>query len=370
MRQAGGGFQSADEHFSLGCTVISVQHSPMTAAPSRKPTIKQVAEAAGVSIKTVSRVLNNERYISATLRARVDEAMHNLAFKPSQAARALAGRRSHQIALICDNPSPYYVYEVQAGVRERCMESHVRMIAQPYDIGAGRVLEDLRDLVDQTNPDGLILTPPITDFTEVLSDLRARRLRFVCLSPAIRAPDCSAAFIDNVAAAREMVNHLTQFGHRRIGFIAGHPSYATSAQRHAGYAQGLAQAGIAYDPDIVIEGQYDFRSGVEGAARLLALGKRPTAIFASSDDIAAGALAMLHQSGVAVPQDMSVTGFDDTALAEVVWPALTTIRQPTRAMAYAAADLLLSEGVGVEHRQIEHRLIIRASAASPLHPIR
>lgn len=335
----------------------------MIPTPTRKPTIRQVADVAGVSIKTVSRVLNNERYISADVRARVEQAMAGLAFKPSQAARALAGRRSHQIALICDNPSPYYVYEVQAGVRARCLEANVRMIAQPCDFASGRARDDLRSLIDQTNPDGLILTPPITDMDDVLDDLRGRGLRVACISPTTLRPDVPAAFIDNTAAAREMVGNLAALGHRRIGFICGHPDYAASAQRLAGYREGLGAAGLAYAPDLVMEGRYDFSSGAAATARLLANPDRPTAIFASSDDMAAGALAVLHQTGVAVPGDMSVAGFDDTALAPVVWPALTTVRQPMHDLAYAAADLLFSVPNETPHRLIPHSLIVRASTA-------
>lgn len=335
----------------------------MRPLPDRKPTIKQVAERAGVSIKTVSRVLNNERYVAVESRQRVEEAMRSLAFQPSQAARALAGRKSHQIALICDNPSPYYIYEVQAGVRARCIEQNVRMIAQPYSINSASLQDEIDSLIVQTNPDGLILTPPITDNKSIIADLRRRKINFVCMSPEALSPDTSAAYIDNTAAAAVMVGHLIALGHRRIGLIAGHPDYATSRQRSAGYRQALSDAKLALDPTLIKVGQFTFKSGSEAAAELLALPDPPSAIFASSDDMAAGALATAHRLGLSVPHDVSIAGFDDTALAEVVWPPLTTIRQPTRAIAYAAADLLFAQSDGIEHRKIDFDLIIRGSTA-------
>lgn len=137
-------------------------------------TIKDVSRTAGVSIKTVSRVLNNEKYVGDDKRARVLSAVAELNFRPSIAARSLAGNRSHQIALICDNPSPYYVYEMQSGIRDLCAEEGVRMIAQPYDRDSDTLLDDVESLVDATHVDGLILAPPVTDFPAVL-DLLARR---------------------------------------------------------------------------------------------------------------------------------------------------------------------------------------------------
>lgn len=328
-----------------------------------RATIKDVSRIAGVSIKTVSRVLNNEKYVSATTRERVEAAMAALSFRPSLAARTLAGRRSFQIALICDNPSPYYVYEMQSGVRLRCLESQVRMIAQPYDRDSETILDDIAGLIDQVQPDGLILTPPVTDVQPVLDALLRRGIRFVRIAPGTQLDLTSSAFIDNEQAAFDMTAYLLGLGHRRIGFIMGDAAYATSAQRRDGHLRALGEAGAASDPDLVRLGRYDFASGAEATEALLALAEPPTAIFASSDDMAAGALAAAHRLGVAVPAALSIAGFDDTALASVVWPPLTTIRQPVRELARAAADLLLDPSGAVERRRIEHALIVRESTA-------
>jgi LacI family transcriptional regulator len=327
-----------------------------------RATIKDVSREAGVSIKTVSRVLNNERYVGTATRERVQAAVALLNFRPSTAARSLAGRRSFQIALICDNPSPYYVYEMQSGIRDRCAADGVRMIAQPYDRNSETLLDDVESLVDATNVDGLILTPPVTDYPAVLDLLARRGVRFVRVSPGGDVDLTSSTFIDNERAAREMTEHLIGLGHHRIGLVAGHPSYATSTQRRNGYLKALQAAGIASDPALIVEGSYDFASGAAAAEILLSLDVPPSAIFASSDDMAAGALTVAHRRGISVPGQLSVAGFDDTALAGFVWPPLTTIRQPTRQMAYQAADLLLAgEDAPVERREIGFELVVRDS---------
>lgn len=326
-------------------------------------TIKDVAREAGVSIKTVSRVLNKERYVGASTRARVEAAVAALKFRPSLAARTLGGRRSFQIGLVCDNPSPYYVYEMQSGIRDRCEADGVRMIAQPYDRGSVRLIDDLEGLIDTTAIDGLILTPPITDRAEVLDLLARRGVRFVRVAPGEQLATSSSVFIDNRAAARVLTEHLIALGHRRIGFVGGHPDYATSIRRGEGYRDALAAAGVAPDPVLDISGEYDFASGARAGAALLALAVPPTAIFAASDDMAAGVLAAAHGRGLQLPRDCSVAGFGDDALAGYVWPPLTTIRQPTRSLAWHAADLLLATDAAVEYRERPFELVVRGSTA-------
>ena len=327
-----------------------------------RSTIKDVSREAGVSIKTVSRVLNNERYVGDATRRRVKDAMAALNFRPSIAARALAGTRSFQIGLICDNPSPYYVYEIQYGTRDRCERDGVRMIAQPYDRGSDRLLAELEDLIDSTSVDGLILTPPITDRADVLELLARRGVRFVRVSPGNEPGLTPAVFIDNRAAAAAMTRHLIELGHSRIGFVEGHASYAASRARRAGFEEAMAAAGLAVDPALIRPGDFDFASGATAAEALLALREPPTAIFAANDDTAAGVLTTAHRLGIAVPGRLSVAGFGDDRLAGYIWPPLTTIRQPTRRFGYEAADLLLQPAdAPIEQREIAFELIVRES---------
>ncbi len=328
-----------------------------------KARIEDVSRAAGVSIKTVSRVLNKEKYVAPATKERVDLAVAALGFRPNFAARALAGHKSFQIALIYDNPSPYYAQNIQAGVRARCAEAGYRMIAQPCDAQSPGVLEEICSLIDQAQLDGVILTPPFTENATIRVELGRRGVRYVMTSPAKTDAARSSVFIGHAEGAAEMTAYLISLGHQRIGFVEGDPLYATSARRLSGYRTALGAAGIAFDAALVQPGLYDFASGSKAAEALLALANPPTAIFASSDDMAAGVLAAAHRMGVAVPAQLSVAGFDDTDLASVVWPPLTTIRQPVREMGYAAADLLLASDSEPEQRALAYELVVRGSTA-------
>lgn len=328
-----------------------------------RATIKDVSREAGVSIKTVSRVLNNERYVGAETRAKVEAAVAALRFRPSTAARSLAGRRSFQVALVCDNPSPHYVFEMQSGIRDRCEADGVRLIAQPYDRGSDRLLGAVEALVDTIALDGVVLTPPASDDPAVLALLADRGVRVVRVSPGADLDATPCVFIDNARAAAEMTAHLIALGHRRIAHIAGPADYPTSAQRAGGTRAALEAAGT-YDPALFVPGRFDFASGADAAAALLARADPPSAIFAASDDMAAGALTAAHRAGVAVPGGVSIAGFGDDALAGYVWPALTTVRQPVRELGWNAADLLLGDAEGAEEqRQLDYQLVIRDSTA-------
>lgn len=325
-----------------------------------RPTISDVACAAGVSIKTVSRVLNRERYVGADTRARVEAAVAALRFRPSLAARALAGGRSHQIGLACDNPSPFYIQQMQLGVRDRCTQAGVRMIAQPYDRRSPRLLDELEELIDTTHVDGLVLTPPVADDARVLDRLVERGVPFARVAPGIRLDLAPSVRIDNAAAAGAMTQHLLALGHKRIGFVRGDPSFAASEQRHGGFLAALAAAGVAHDPALTRDGDFTFAAGAAAGADLLARPAPPTAVFAANDEMAAGVLSAAHRAGVAVPAQLSVAGFGDDAVAGVVWPPLTTVRQPTRDLGWHAADLLLSPD-GERHRELPADLVIRDS---------
>lgn len=325
-------------------------------------TISDVSQAAGVSIKTVSRVLNRERYVGAQTRARVEAAVAALRFRPSISARTLAGGRSHQIGLVCDNPSPFYIHQMQLGVRDRCAEAGVRMIAQPYDRRCPRVLDEIEELIGTTPLDGLILTPPVSDDAAVLDRLCERGMPFVRVAPGSRLDCAPSVRIDNHAAAAAITEHLLYLGHRRIGFVAGDPSFAASAQRRDGFLTALAVAGIGHDPALMRAGDFTFAAGERAGEALLALADPPTAIFAANDESAAGVLSAAHRLGIAMPTRLSVVGFGDDAVAGLVWPPLTTVRQPTRELGYQAADLLLAPD-DARHRVLPFTLIVRDSTA-------
>jgi LacI family transcriptional regulator len=327
--------------------------------------IRDVAKLAGVAVKTVSRVLNNHPYVSATTKQKVDAAMAELGFSPSIAARILAGTKSGQIALIYDNHSPYYMHQIMQGCWDRCHEEGMRLIAQPVDVADPGIGDQVRGMVRETAVDGVILSSPVTDCAPVLAALEALNIPFVRISPGTNHALTSSVFMDDCQAADDMTTHLINVGHRRIGFIIGHQNHLASNERLAGHKRALERVGIIPDPLLIAQGEFDFESGAFATEAFLSLAKPPSAIFASNDDMASGVLAVAHRRGVSVPEQLSVAGFDDTTLARVVWPPLTTIRQPVRDLAFTATSLLLGDG-GLEHRRLPHELIQRESVAAPL----
>lgn len=330
---------------------------------NERSNIRDVAERAGVSVKTVSRVLNKQPYVSDATRRRVEAAVQALDFRPSVAARILSGAKSNQLALIYDNHSPYYMHQVLTGCWERCHAEGVRLLSQPVVVTDADVGEQVRGLIDETRVDGVILSSPVTDCEPVLAALEALGTPFVRISPGTNHARSSSVFMDDVQAADDMTTYLINLGHRRIAFIRGHPNHLASDDRLFGYRRALDRAGIDYEPQLVADGQFDFDSGCAAAAYFLGLPKPPTAIFASNDDMAAGVLAVAHDRGLDLPTALSVVGFDDTTLARTVWPPLTTIHQPMFDLASTATGLLLSGEFA--HRRLDHRLVERTSAAPP-----
>ena len=328
-------------------------------------TIHDVAARAGVSIKTVSRVLNDERYVAVATRRRVEAAMTALSFRPSAAAQALGGGRSNLVVLLCDNPNPHFLFEMQAGAGKVCRDAGRQLILQPYDRAEGGLVEEVAAMLDQLRPLGLLLTPPASDDPALATLLADRRVPFVRVSPGRLSDTSSSVRIDNEAAAHQAVKHLLELGHRRIGLITGPADFPVSQHRTAGARRALAEEKVAWNEALVVPGRFDSASGGEGAATLLALDHPPTAIFAANDEMAAGVLAHAHERGLTLPRDLSVVGFDRTNVAMLVWPPLTTVAQPFRGLAHAAADLLLHRPDGVEHRLLSAELIPSKSTGPP-----
>jgi LacI family transcriptional regulator len=328
---------------------------------SSRPTIKEVSRIAGVSFKTVSRVLNNEKHVSDATRRRVEEAVAQLNFRPSHAARTLAGRKSFQVALLYDNPSPYYVYHVQAGAQKACVRHGYRLLHQPCDLKSPDFVASVMALVDEAHLDGLIISPPVTDRLDLLDVLDARGIPYTRIAPGERREAGKSASMDDFAAASELTDYLLGEGHARIAFIQGPQNHVSSSDRFAGYRAALEKAGVKFDPALVVAGTYTFTSGLEAANTLFALPEPPTAIFAGNDEMAAGALAAAHEAKIDVPGQLSIAGFDDTDLARAVWPMLTTVHQPVAELAMTAADLLLGEQKE-RHKMLKHELKTRDSS--------
>jgi LacI family transcriptional regulator len=339
---------------------------------SGAPTISDVAAHAGVSPMTVSRVINGENNVRDETRRRVEASIATLNYAPNAAARTLAGGDDIRIGLLHSNPSFAYLSEFLVGSLDQASRSNVQLVVEKCDEDgeeASAIAHLMRGRID-----GIVLPPPLSDSPPVLAALERSGVPVVAVATG-RAPDWALSVsIDDRHAAYDMTRHLAALGHHRIGFITGNPNQTASAERLAGYRAALADAGLADAPELIAEGLFTYRSGLDAADTLLDLAQPPSAIFASNDDMAAATVAIAHRKGLDVPGDLTVCGFDDTALATTIWPELTTIRQPVTEMSRTAVDLLVrairaakAGGAPADgpHVLARYQLIRRQSDAAP-----
>ena len=307
----------------------------------KRATIDDVAQLAGVSIKTVSRVLNHEPRVSESTRERVNGAMETLKYRPNSSARRLAGNCSYILGLLYDNPSASYITRVQEGVLEASKAEHYDILIYPCNRNDPAFLDDVAEMAAGGRVDGLILTSPITGIKGLR--MMMDELQVPCV--VISVPDDSeyrwTVGTNDREVCAEMVRHLAGLGHKKIAFVLGHPDHTVLLQRFEGYKDGMNACGLEVAEDHCLQGFNTFESGVENARQLLEKQNPPTAIFCANDDMAAGVLKVAHEMGIRVPHDLSVAGFDDHPLASQCCPALTTVRQPTHEMARLATELLI-----------------------------
>lgn len=335
----------------------------------KAPTIVDVAREAGVSIKTVSRVLNHEPGVHESTRDQVLKVVEALRYRPKQSARSLAGGRSFLIGLLYYDPSAVFVGSVQQGATLRCRELGYHLVVESLHNDAPDLRQQIDRMVMALRPDGMILTPPLCDNPEVLSALRESGTPCVLMSPERDLRGVPSVRMDDVHAAEEITNLLLSLGHERIAFISGPPDQSASALRYEGFVNALRAHGLAPDAELLAPGAFTFESGREAAHQLLSRRRRPTAVFASNDDMALGVLAAAQRLGLLVPGELSVVGFDDSPTAALVWPPLTTVRQPVAEMARAAVEMLVSvqrpDMAALEedelHKVLPHELIVRDS---------
>jgi len=319
-----------------------------------RATIFDVAKVAGVSIKTVSRVVNNEPNVRDSTRERVEDAIAVLKYRPDQSARNLASHRSHLIGLIYDDPAAYelpssgYIIRMQQGVLKACRSALSELLIHPCDLRKKKVGVELKLLIEETRPAGIIVAAPLSNMPKIVRAIEATGTPFVRISPGkTNGKQLSVSTNDREVCA-EMTRYLAGQGHKRIAFITGDPDHAAVANRFLGYQDGLKESGLKLSEALVAAGDNSFGSGEACAGKLLKRKQPPTAIFAANDDMAAGVLRMANRLGIDVPGQLSVAGFDDITLARQVDPALTTIRQPLARMAERAADKLININGGGE----------------------
>ena len=342
----------------------------MTLIPT-SVTIQEVADLARVSPKTVSRVINDEPRVRSDTRKRILEAIEELNYRPNLNARGLASNRSFLIGLFCDKPGDY-LSEFQAGAIERCRESSLHLMVEPLDARGPTMDKQIDILLGQLRLEGVILLPPLSDHAGVLSKLQDASIPVVRIAPRTQLSAAPSIGIDDYAAARQLTAHLLNLGHRRIGFMLGSPDHGATEQRYLGFIDEMRAHQASVDAALVQTGNFTFSDGLVCAERMLRSAAPPTAIFASNDDMAAAAISMARKFGLKLPGQLAVTGFDDAPVATMIWPELTTVRQPVAAMARIAADLIIRHEPRrrgwperLPRHLLDHELIIRNSTAKP-----
>ncbi|OAN54824.1 hypothetical protein A7Q26_23020 [Sphingobium sp. TCM1] len=332
-------------------------------------TIHDVARHAGVSSMTVSRVMTGKRHVSEAMRERVNLAIAELNYSPNLNARSFSS--AVRVGAIYSNPSSSNLGAFLMGAFRQSGESGCQFLIEPGRTEAEAV-EGLHRLIE-SRIGGVILPPPLCD-SEVLLDLAlSSEVIPLAFATAIPRERVSAIIVDDYKGAYDMTRYLIGLGHRKIGFVQGDPKHSPSQRREQGFRAAMVGASLMIKDDWIAPGLFTYRSGLDAARQLLGGAERPTAIFASNDDMAAAITAIAHGMGLVIPDDLSVVGFDDAQVASTIWPELTTIRQPISDMASRAVALLSEQireartGNKPEVRHVREMLTLvkRASAGSP-----
>ncbi|WP_338852039.1 LacI family DNA-binding transcriptional regulator [Alteromonas macleodii] len=334
-------------------------------------TIKSVAEMAGVSIKTVSRVINKEGTVKPDTLQRVEEAIKALKYTPNKAARDLASKGASVLGYVYDNPNAYYIIDMQKGILDVCRKNNFELLIHPCDASSKNIAKELVDMVDTAKLAGLILSPPLSEMPEVLSELDQNQISYVRIlsGDGLFPSPLPYVLVNDFKAAYDITEHLIGQGHKKIAFIAGEEIHKSTIERLNGYKAALEKAGIAIDESLIIKGTYSFETGVKSSETLLAMSPHPTAVFACNDEIAAGTLFGARMKGVDVPQELAIAGFENSPFSRQTFPPLTTASQPTNEIAqHAAASLiqyLRAKKAKAAHDNLNHtfipELVVRAS---------
>jgi len=306
-------------------------------------TIKSVAEYAGVSIKTVSRVINNEGTVKQDTLDKVQHAIEALNYKPNKAARDLAGRDNYVLGFVYDNPNAYYILAMQNGILNECRAGGYELLIHPCDASSQSIIDELLGMIQSARLAGLILSPPLSEMPDILGALDEKGILYVRVLSGEEAADTRhpCVLVNDFRAAFEITEHLIKQGHRDIGFIAGEQQHNSTRERQRGYLSALQTYGIEVHPEYMVQGTYSFGTGVESIKQLLSHSAKPTAVFACNDEIAAGALFGARMQGVDVPSQLAIAGFENSPFSRQTFPPLTTASQPTAQIAQQATSSLI-----------------------------
>jgi LacI family transcriptional regulator len=336
-------------------------------AHARASTINDIARLAGVSKKTVSRIINRSPLVHKETREKVEALMREVGYVPDPMARGLAFRRSFLVGMVYDNPTAQYIVDMQYGALDALRGSGFELVVHPCDTRKAGYLAEVKQFVQLQKLHGVMLVPRVSDDPAMAEMLDGIGCRYTRIVPAASDPaDPRLVVTHDREGAIEAADYLQNLGHREIGIITGPLIYRSAVERTEGFVEALASRGVAIPKARIVEAGYTFESGLAAAEKLLTSKKRPTAVFAENDEMAAGVYRAAMRAGLTVPRDLSVIGFDDSPLASRLWPALTSVRRHTRDTGRIAASMLIQpEGSTVQGASVRPYLVVRDSCQPP-----
>lgn len=309
---------------------------------NKKITINDVARLAGVSKRTVSRVINGSPLVGEETRKRIQAVIDNVDFQPDKQARGLASKRSYLLGLVYDNPDALYIDQVQRGALSICSELGYELVVHPCKWHEPDFVENCLKFIGRSNVDGLLILPPVSESRELAKALQQADHPYVRIASADLDDHHNIVISNERAAMTEIIEHLVGLGHQQIAMITGPLSYYSSQERMGGFVSAAKDAGIIINKEWVIEGKNNYESGLTCAEQLLSQPQPPTAIFANNDEMAAGVIRVAYTRGIKVPEQLSVVGFDDNLFASRVIPSLTTMKRPVEKLAMLATQKLVN----------------------------
>ena len=336
-------------------------------AKGRRATINDIARLANVSKKTVSRVINDSPFVKAGTREKVHAIIRDIGFTPDPQARGLAFRRAFLIGMIHDHSSPHYIVDLQQGILDAMRGTSFELVIRTGDRAAATFLDDIRHFVERQKPFGVILPPAMSEDERLIKLLDALDCPHVRIAALPVGPAETMVVTQDYAGGASAARYLADLGHTRIAHISGPSTFRSAQERRRGFSDGLAERGLKLQKKFDREASYTFETGHAAAKLLLAGEERPTAIFAGNDEMALGVYRAAREAGLEIPGDLSVVGFDDSPMAALAWPPLTTIKLPVRDMGRMAAEKLLAlrkaRKEPMDASEVVPTLVVRDSAA-------
>lgn len=328
-------------------------------------TIRDVARLAGCSIKTVSRVINNEPYVTEETRSRVQSAIRAVGYAPNISAKRLAQNKSYMICILMYPGFYQPASELLTRIMDIGYEENYDILIQPYFPPHARSKRKLVSLIYEHRIDGFVITPPLDADDFVADMLSTYKMTQVQINPFDHSEDIPRVSGEDYQGAYAMTEYLLSLGHRRISFLTGPRNMRASRDRLSGYLAALENHKVTVEEQLIRNSEWTFDGGYTLTRQLLELPQPPTAIFAGSDEAAFGVIYAAQETGLSIPQQLSVCGYDDAGLSKNIWPGLTTVHQPAEELVEKATRLLIEllKGKPVERSNITiaSHLVIRGS---------